>query len=319
MLQRAVLFLAGVMVLAIFGGDSQAAPSGPGRIAFQSGDSGLCVMDVDGSNRSCTNVAGQIGSFEGCVAFSPDGRSIVFDYHGLAGYGLYVMNVDASHLRRLIEPPEVTIAGPVFSSDGHKIVFTSIFDRILRLYMMDVDGTHLIPLTDSGGISVSGWNPAFSPDGRKIAFAAGGVVMMGIVLFPSAIYVINADGAEMKRLTEPPISKQSDMSLGDRDPAFSPDGRKIVFDRGATAIPGTNSRLYMIDIDGSHITVLTDPPGGDSHPAFSLDGRKIVFSSTRGNTDPSQGAQLYVMNTDGSHMTRLTEPPGWARCPVFIR
>ena len=109
------------------------------------------------------------------------------------------------------------------------------------------------------------------------------------------------------------------MSLGDRDPAFSPDGRKIVFDRGATAIPGTNSRLYMIDIDGSHITVLTDPPGGDSHPAFSLDGRKIVFSSTRGNTDPSQGAQLYVMNTDGSHMTRLTEPPGWARCPVFIR
>ena len=77
MLQRAVLFLAGVMVLAIFGGDSQAAPSGPGRIAFQSGDSGLCIMDVDGSNRSCTDVGRQIGPFEGCVAFSPDGRSIV--------------------------------------------------------------------------------------------------------------------------------------------------------------------------------------------------------------------------------------------------
>ena len=74
-----------------------------------------------------------------------------------------------------------------------------------------------------------------------------------------------------------------------------------------------------MNADGSHLTPLTGPPGGDSHPAFSLDGRKIVFSSTRGNTDPSQGAQLYVMNADGSHLTRLTDPPGSAECPVFIR
>jgi len=65
-------------------------------------------------------------------------------------------------------------------------------------------------------------------------------------------------------------------------PAWSPDGKKIVFmsDRDG------DIEIYVVNADGTHLKRLTHAPGRDAHPAFSRDGRKIAFQSPRGNVQP---------------------------------
>lgn len=66
-----------------------------------------------------------------------------------------------------------------------------------------------------------------------------------------------------------------------------------------------NQQIYVMDMDGSRVTRLTDGPGESIGPAFSPGGTKIAFTSNRGGSP-----QIYVMNADGSYVVRLTAPPG---------
>jgi TolB protein len=93
----------------------------------------------------------------------------------------------------------------------------------------------------------------------------------------------------------------------DSDPAYSPDGKTIVFmsDRDG------DIEIYIAHPDGTHVQRLTDSPGRDAHPSFSRDGKRIAFQSPRGGRQP----QIYVMNADGSGQRRLTALPGFAGVP----
>jgi Tol biopolymer transport system component len=129
-------------------------------------------------------------------------------------------------------------------------------------------------------------SPAWSPDGRKIAFQGenGG---------DEDIYVVNGDGSGRTELTF--------SSAFDGDPAWSPDGRSIAFE----STRGGNSDVFVIDAKGVTETQLTTTPGFDGDPAWAPDGTKIVFTSVRdGNKE------IYVMNADGSGQTRLTSDGG---------
>ncbi len=110
------------------------------------------------------------------------------------------------------------------------------------------------------------------------------------------IYVMNADGSGQTRLTNNPAV--------DRDPAWSPDGRQIVFASTRDDSLVGNVEIYVMNADGSGQTRLTNNPAGDLVPAWSPNGRQIAFDSYRdGNIE------IYVMNVDGSGQTRLTNNP----------
>ena len=221
----------------------------------------------------------------GKIAFSSD----------RTGYdAIYVINVDGS------QPTQLTNnqAGdrcPVWSPDGQKIAFSSDRDGSWQIYVMNADGSQQTRLTN--GNKDDGTDPyghcagiTWSPDGQKIAFTSDRDGNSQAML--SAIYVMNANGSKLTRLTNP--------KDGDTAPAWSPDGQKIAF----SSIRVGAGAIAMMNTDGSHQTLLTDSTGGGDDPAWSPDGKKIAFNA--GYNDPNAYIGIYVMNADGSQQTLLT-------------
>jgi Tol biopolymer transport system component len=114
------------------------------------------------------------------------------------------------------------------------------------------------------------------------------------------IYVMNADGSGVTRLTDNPAA--------DEDPAWSPDGTRLVF----TSTRDGNYDLYVMNADGSGVTRLTTDPSRDESPAWC--GRRIAFESDR---DLPQFPDIYVMNDDGTGVTRLTAGAAFDKQPAW--
>jgi Tol biopolymer transport system component len=103
------------------------------------------------------------------------------------------------------------------------------------------------------------------------------------------IYLINADGTGLKRLTA--------NRGGNLEPAWSPDGKQIAF----VSRRYGNADIYVMNADGSGQRRLTATLGDDSAPTWSPDGTRIAFQSS-----PDQlTARIFVMGADGSAPERL--------------
>ncbi|HXS46866.1 MAG TPA: hypothetical protein VN756_05335, partial [Solirubrobacterales bacterium] len=126
--------------------------------------------------------------------------------------------------------------------------------------------------------------PAFSADGRTVAFVRGGDV-----------YSIRPDGSGLRHLS-------SGTSL-DSAPIVSPDGKRVVFERRAGE--GATADLYAVRVLGGGLHALTSGPDDDHQADFSPDGRAIVF--VRDSGGPTTEEDLYSMLQSGSRLTRLTE------------
>src|SRR5712692_11221796 len=122
------------------------------------------------------------------------------------------------------------------SANG-RIAFTS--DGVL--YTINADGTNQLQLTSNG----SNHSPAWSPDGTKIAFNR-----LGPHDTTNAIYLVNADGSGLQKISLPPA--------GDADPTWSPDGTKIAFVSG-----NNNADIFVMNADGSNRVNLTNNPAID--------------------------------------------------------
>jgi Tol biopolymer transport system component len=148
-----------------------------------------------------------------------------------------------------------------------------------------------LPKRASGGSPRSAASPEPSPNGRKIVYEDAESTR-------AVIAVIDADGTHRRVLTPSGFQGQ---------PAWSPDGRWIVFERDAGS--GDNG-VWLMRSDGSGLRRLTRNPhagmecGCDTDPAFSPDGRRISFVRVRAESS-GQGA-LFVMDRNGRHPRRIT-------------
>jgi Tol biopolymer transport system component len=177
--------------------DSQRwSPDGT-RIVFRRFRSavGIYVMKADGSNQTqLTNSA-----YDYSPRWSPDGTRVLFESWRDGNNEIFLMNADGSNQTRLAINPSVD-QSPEWSPDGTRIVFISRRDNNnnSNIYVMNADGTSQTRLTNyAEGYEVV--SPIFSPDGMRIMFAYG--ESWGGELLSSQIYVMNADGSNLVRLT----------------------------------------------------------------------------------------------------------------------
>ncbi|HYZ17979.1 MAG TPA: hypothetical protein VE615_00415, partial [Gaiellaceae bacterium] len=167
------------------------------------------------------------------------------------------------------------------------IVFSSGRTGDGDIYTVNSDGTQLTRLTSTAGLDEQ---PAWSPDGSKIAFASDRNNAMGSGL---DIYVMDANGQNVTRLTT--------AGNDDTAPSWSPDGTKIVFQSKRDG----NPEIYVMNANGTAQTRLTNSKTQDAEPAWSPSnlpgGQKIAFLSDRNGS-----LNVWVMNVDGTGQTQLT-------------
>ncbi len=133
----------------------------------------------------------------------------------------------------------------------------------LDLFTVDPDGGKLKRLTDN---KLFEYAPAWSPDGRRIAFQRGTSPLFG------RIYVMRADGKRAHAVTPRPRGRLS--TGADYDPAWSPNGRRIAFASRRARCPG----ICIVSLRSGRLRHVRGTRLGDREPAWSPDGRRIAFT-----------------------------------------
>jgi Tol biopolymer transport system component len=247
------------------------AESRTGRLVFSSNRAGawrIWTIKADGSElKQLTKQETDDQDVD--PVFSPEGKSILFTSTRGGKAGVWRMLADGSKPERICDGDQAE-----GSPDGAKIVLR----RSERILTRELAGGKEKVLTPDDWPHCSG--PAWSPDGKSIAFAARWEAGNGI-------YVVAAEGNKPVKVYD----KQ-----GACEPHWSPDGTRIVYE--------TETHICTINPDGTKNRPVTYFGGVQRYARYSPDGKTLVFCQGVSEQGPWE---LYLIPAGGGTPQKLTE------------
>lgn len=276
--------------------------------------------------------------------FSADGTKMVFQSEREEGnpfYQIYLMDLELGDVER-ISPGMGKTTCAWIHPDGKRVLFASThsdekseelqkaeyeeresgtarkyswdYDAEFEMYEYDIESGEYTNLTNAKGYDAEG---AYSPDGEMIVFASNRQAYDGSMSefdqkafkldkkFPMEIYTADADGSNVKRLTN--------TDGYDGGPFFSADGKKICwrrFDR-----KGLTAEVFTMNVDGTEQTQLTRIGAMSWAPYFHPSGEYLIFTTNKHGFD---NFELYLVDAAGEkEPVRVMNTAGFDGLPVF--
>jgi TolB protein len=301
------------------------APGKNGQIAFRRYldpmTTAVFVINADGSGeRQLTHP--DTGVDDNQPDWSPDGAKLAFERCDI-GCEVWTMNADGSGQTRLgpnchrAQPLKCEERdAPAWAPDGKSIAFGRGWGRFghdaiqfSEIFVMDRRGgstRQLTHITTSKPYSADVDQAMWSPDGKRLVFQVR-TSTVGRPANSVALFVINADGTGMKRLTPWKLN-------GGEHPDWSPDGKRILFrtiPKGDDELPGGN--IYTIHPNGTGLKQLTryGPTTELNNYSFSPDGKWITFAKS----GVGKETDVYVMQSNGTGIRPITRTSVWEGGP----
>ncbi|MES9829552.1 MAG: M28 family peptidase [Candidatus Thiodiazotropha sp.] len=201
-----------------------------------------------------------------------------------------------------------------FRASGQQRRYSWDYDRTFDIYEQEVTTGKRKNLTHTVGYDAEA---AYSPDGRQIVFASNRQAYVGEMSeadkklfehdksFMMDLYLMNADGSDIRQLTDSPGY--------DGGPFFSFDGSKITWRRFSE--DGSQAEIFTMDLASGEERQLTHTGVMSWAPFFHPSGDYLIFAS---NQEGFANFELYLVDAQGNHKpVRVTHSLGFDGLPVF--
>lgn len=312
--------------------------------APQPADKGAGYVDIPNKIIGASRQLTFVGPRSGEGYFSADGGKMIFQSERSIGnpfYQMYVLDLASGETTRVSPGDGKTTCGWIHPS-GKKVMWSSThldpevkkktaaeyenrkkavkaryswnYDETYDIFESDLAGKNVKRLTKEKGYDAEG---SYSPDGRWIAFASNREAYSQKLSAEDAkmfaqdpsymmdIYIMKADGSQVKRLT--------DAKGYDGGPFFSPDGKKITWRRFAPN--GATAEIYTMNVDGSDQRQITRLGSMSWAPFYHPSGDYIIFAtSVLGYSN----FELFIVDSEGRHQpVRVTFDDGFDGLATF--